>query len=349
MNPIAAEDFESIASTALDWARFEKKTVLIVGAAGFLPAYMVETLLHLNDTRGLRCRVIGLVRNLPRARERFSVHAKRGDLVLVGGDVCAAPSVLTERSDFIIHAASQASPKFYGTDPVGTITANVIGSFHLLNLARQWESEGFLYFSSGEVYGQVGADKVPTRESDYGYIDILNSRSCYAEGKRAAETMLVSYFRQFGVPGTIVRPFHTYGPGMALNDGRVFADFVADVAHRRNLVLHSDGKAVRAFCYLADAVKGFFTVLLKGERGQAYNVGDPAGTTSIAGLAELLAGLYPDLKLKVEYRARSDANYQPSPITINVPNVDRLRALGWQPRFSLAEGFDRTIRSFSPS
>lgn len=348
LHPIIAEDVAAIAATALPWEKLTGKTVLITGAAGFLPAYLVETLLHLNNSHALNCRVVGLVRNLEKARTRFAHHANRSDLRFVEGDVSCAQN-WAEPAAFIIHAASQASPKFYGPDPVGTFNANVLGTHHLLNQARAWQSEGFLFVSSGEVYGRVSTEQVPTKENDYGYLEITDPRSCYAEGKRAAETLGVSHFKQFGTPFVIARPFHTYGPGMALDDGRVYADFVRAVVQGKNIELTSDGKAVRAFCYLADAVAGLFTVLLKGTSDTAYNVGNPGAALSIRELADLLAGLGSGGPLKVSYAGQPTSGYLPSPIPVNVPNVDRLRALGWQPVWAPKDGFARTLAAFRSS
>ncbi len=346
MNPIVKEDIESIISQPLDWQRFRGKRVLISGAGGFLPAYMVETLLMLNRTQGMDCEIIGLVRNLEKAKARFNHWLDSPELSFVVADV-AEEIPVDVRCDFIIHAASQASPRFYGTDPIGTMTANMFGTYHLLRCAHEWGSEGFLLFSSGDVYGQVPADRVSIDESGYGYLDILNFRSCYGESKRAAETMLVSFLKQFNVPGVIVRPSHTYGPGMALDDGRVFADFVRDIVKRQNIILYSDGSAVRPFCYLSDAVAGYFTVLLKGESGQAYNVANPDGVLSIRALAELLVGMYPELGLKVECRNRHDSNYIPSQVSFGTPNIERLARLGWSPHYSPREGFERTINYYT--
>jgi UDP-glucuronate decarboxylase len=348
VHPIVHEDLNSVLNAPLDWERFRGKTILVTGGSGFLPAYMVETLLLLNTSANMNCHVICLVRNPSKAAARFADYYSRPDLSFVTGDV-SEEFTIHRRCDFIIHAASQASPKFYGSDPVGTIKANLLGTSRLLDLARDWSSEGFLFFSSGEVYGQVSPEKIPTREEDYGYIDILNPRSCYAEGKRAAETLMVCHANQYQTHCTIVRPFHTYGPGMSLDDGRVYADFVRDVIYRRDLSLHSDGKAVRAFCYLSDATAGFFTVLLKGESGQAYNVGNPAAATSIGDLAILIANLFPELKLKVNLLGKGSKDYLESPISINSPNIDRMADLGWHPSHTTAEGFTRTIRYFTES
>ena len=344
-NRILAQDIAEIADT-IDADKLCGKVVLIAGAAGFLPAYLVETILFLNRSQQCNCRVIAVVRDAAKAKKRFSFHQNRPDLTIVTSDVCNLPSNLP-KADIIIHAASPASPKHYGVDPVGVMRANFIGMHNLLELARIWKSESFLYFSSGEVYGQLPVGTATSKENEYGYIDVLNVRSCYAESKRAAETLGVSYWTQYGVPCKIVRPFHTYGPGMALDDGRVFADFVADIINNRDITMKSDGSAIRAFCYLADAARAFFTIMLHGIPGHAYNVGNPEGALSIAELAHLLVGLYPERELKViQKNVPTDMDYLQSPIARNVPNIEALKKLGWTPRYSPREGFLRTINSY---
>lgn len=350
-HPVIAEDLRRITEAPLPWERLAGKSVLVAGAAGFLPAYVVETLEFLNETRpGFGCRVTALVRGEEKARRRFAHLLGRPGFTIVPHDLSRAwEAPAGEKFDFIVHAASQASPRFYGSDPVGTLLPNVIGTHSLLETARKQGTEGFLYFSSGEVYGQVSPDRIPIRETSYGHLDPANVRSCYAEGKRAAETLCVSYAHQYGVPAKIVRPFHTYGPGMALNDGRVFADFVANVVRGEDIVLKSDGGAVRPFCYLADAVAGYFTVLLCGETGLPYNVGNDRTEISVKDLALLLAGLFPEKKLRVRQEAAAPApGYLASPVARVVPDLSRIAGLGWRPSTSLREGFSRTILSYSP-
>jgi UDP-glucuronate decarboxylase len=346
-NPIIFEDLCSIAGADIDWQRFSGTTVLVSGASGFLPAYMVETLLYLNEAgKAENVRVICLVRDIRRARERFAAYRDRSDLVLISQDVTAAFHI-SEPVDYIIHAASQASPKFFGSDPVGTLKANIIGTCNLLDLARASRVRGFLFFSSGEVYGEVNSSQVPTKEDDYGYLDPLKVRSCYAESKRMGENMAVSWHHQYGIPTKIVRPFHTYGPGMRLDDGRVFADFVADIINNRDIVLNSDGSATRAFCYLADATAGFFKVFLDGESATAYNVGNDRGEISILDLAELLVGLFPEKGLKVITNCGvTKTGYLKSTLSRNCPDISRIGKLGWQPQTGIKEGFIRTIRSY---
>ena len=290
-------------------------------------------------------RVIALVRNAERARERFADYLDRDDLQIVVQNV-ADPLLFQEPFDYVIHAASQASPVYYRTDPVGTLSANVMGTHHLLNAAQRYAARGFLFFSSGEIYGILKGTSGAVAEHDGGFLDPTDVRSCYGESKRMGETMCVAWAQQFGVPTRIVRPFHTYGPGMRLDDGRVFADFVRDILKGGPIILQSDGSARRSFCYLADATLGFFTVLLHGATGEAYNVANPSGECSIAELAERLAAEYRDEGVTVERRHRADSVYVPSPILSTVPNVDKLRALGWQITWSIEKGFRRTVDSY---
>lgn len=345
-NPVIKEDLKFITDSAIPWVALEGKNILISGANGFLPAYLVETILFLNEERfKTKARVFALVRNKEKAINRFAIYRDRTDLIFVIQDVCE-PVNIKEKIHFIVHAASQASPKYYGKDPVGTLSANVLGTRNLLELARIKKVESFLFFSSGEVYGEVSEKDIPIKENVYGYVDPTNVRSCYAESKRMGETMCVCWFHQYDVPAKIVRPFHTYGPGMSLDDGRVYADFVSDIVNNRNIIMKSDGSAIRAFCYIADATVGFFTVLLKGSNGEAYNVGDNQGEISILNLANLLVGLFQEKNLKVKKKGVIEEGYIRSEVTRHSPDVSKITGLGWMPKHSLQQGFVRTIRSF---
>lgn len=345
-NAIVADDLLTITTQyALPWHRLKGQKVLITGASGFLAAYMVETLLFLNETQGLEIQIFALVRNRQRFESRFAHALGRSDLICIEQDV-SEPVACDVRPDYIVHAASQASPKYYSTDPIGTLSANTLGTAALLKLAALSKSKGFLFFSSGEVYGQT--DIVPTSEEDLGFVDPTSVRACYAESKRMGENMCISWHHQAGVPAVIVRPFHTYGPHMLLNDGRVYADFVANILNNQPIIMKSDGIARRAFCYAADAVAGFWTVLLKGAHGEAYNVGNPAGEISIRELAETLVGIYPEKKLHVLSAAReNDSAYLVSLIVRNCPDITKVEKLGWLPRTSVREGFKKTIESYT--
>jgi nucleoside-diphosphate-sugar epimerase len=343
---IIRQDLDAIAGYPLPWERFEGKTVLITGANGFLPAYMVETLLLLNKIR-LRepVHVIALVRNESSAKQRFYRHSGNPRLEFLVQDVCE-PINLKQKIHYIVHAASQASPKYFRSDPVGTLSANILGTANLLKLATECRPDSFLYFSSSEVYGELDQSLIPNNELTYGYLNPSSLRACYAESKRMGETMCVAWHHQHGVPVKIARPYHTYGPGMRLDDGRVFADFVRNVVERQNIVMKSEGNGTRPFCYISDATIGFFTVMLKGVSAEAYNVGNPECETSIARLADTMARLFPELGLKVIREQRTDNEYLPSPILRNCPDIQKINQLGWQPTVGIEQGFKRTVLSF---
>ncbi|WP_026881240.1 NAD-dependent epimerase/dehydratase family protein [Clostridium akagii] len=345
MNRIIQEDIDYIISNNINWYKFKNKTILITGANGLLPSYMVYTLINLNEKKAINCKIIAMVRSEKKGKEKFCNYMIRSDFKLIVNDVCV-PISLDEKVDYIIHAASQASPIYYNTDPVGTINANVIGTHNMLNIAAKNKVEGFLFFSSGEVYGEIDEKHIPTKECDYGYLDPTNIRSCYGESKRLGETMCVSWYKQYKVPCKMVRPFHTYGPGIKIDDGRVFADFIYDIVNKRNIVLKSEGEDIRTFCYIADAVSGFFTILLKGKNGESYNVSNDKCSVSIKNLAELLVSLYSERNLKVEHKLRENSSgYLVSLVDKSYPDITKIKALGWKPIYSLEEGFRRTIRS----
>jgi UDP-glucuronate decarboxylase len=336
---------EMISSPCVEWKKLACKTVFISGANGFLPAYIVDTLIYLNQTVlvGSECKIIALVRNKKHARERFAQHLTDNNFSLIVQDV-SAPINVNIKIDYIIHAASPASPKYYNIDPVGVIMPNVLGTINTLELAKKNAVKGFLYFSSGEVYGQLPDGEIIT-EINYGYLDPTSVRACYGESKRMGETLCISYGHQFDIPIKIVRPFHTYGPGMKLDDGRVFADFVQNIVNNENIELKSDGNAIRPFCYITDATIAFFIVLLKGEVGQAYNVANPHQSISIKELASILVGLFPEKQLVVMCTKQCDG-YLQSPIKGQVPDISKIKALGWNPIVDIRTGFKKTIRSY---
>ena len=346
-NNIIKEDLETIYNSDIDWSKFYNSIILITGANGFLPAYLVESLLYLNYVNlKNNVRVIGLVRNIENAKIRFSEYLEDKHLEFIEQDVSDS-ILISKKVDYIIHAASQASPKFYGIDPVGTLKANVLGTMNLLEVAKNNDIKSFLYFSSGEVYGELDSKQIPTKENIFGYINPTNVRSCYAESKRMGENICVSYHHQYGVSAKIVRPFHTYGPKMKLDDGRVYADFVSDILKEKDICMRSDGSATRSFCYLTDATVGFFKILLDGKNGEAYNMGNPNEEHSISELAKILVNLYPEKGLKVIKKLdKENNNYLKSSLTRNSPNIIKIRELNWYPFVSTKEGFKRTIESY---
>jgi nucleoside-diphosphate-sugar epimerase len=346
-NPIINEDVQSILSENINWDFLKGKTVLVSGANGFIPSYIIYTLIGLNVTKFADnpISIIGLVRNKEKAESKFVEFLNNKMFHLIVGDV-SSPLLINDKIDIIIHAASQASPKYYGKDPVGTLKANTIGTANMLDIARDNHVEKFLYISSGEVYGVLDGSISNITESYTGNVDITNVRSCYAESKRMGENMCVCWSHQYNFHVNMLRLSHTYGPGVALDDGRVFADFVRNILNDENIVLNSGGKAKRSFVYIRDMITALFMVLFNGENGQAYNVAAES-ETEILELANLLCGLYPHKRLSVKFKNTIMPIGYIRSASISVPLCNRkIKTLGWNQHVSIEQGFRRMVESY---
>lgn len=341
---IIEADLEDIFQRDIPWERLEGKTVLITGAYGMLASYVVFILLYLNECKKIPIHIIALVKSREKFIQRFG-NIERFPYLTVYTNSLDDELLIDEDVDYIIHAASLASPQYYSTVPIEVLKPNVIGNYHLLELAAQKKVEGYLLFSTGDIYG-ITQNKIQITESDYGIMDTLDIHNCYSESKRMAETMCNAWFWQKKVPVKIARIWHTYAPTMDItSDPRVFASFVSDIVHKRNIVMKSDGAAKRSFCYIADAVAGYFLILLQGENGEAYNVCNTKEFYSIRQLAEIMVGLYPDLGLKVERkdRDRSEAYVENSVANHVPPDNSKLRDLGWEAKYDVCSGFKNVI------
>lgn len=338
--PVVARDVEEIVARDLPWQQLAGSTVLVTGANGMLPSYAIYTLLALNDQRDAGITVLGLVRNETKARRVLAGVVDRPDFTLLVQDV-TTPLRLDGPLDYVVHGASAARPALHASDPVGTMKANTLGTFGLLDLCVAKHSRGFVLMSSSEVYGRQPAGTELIKETSYGGLDILDPRACYSEGKRAAETICTLYRAQHGIDTTITRFGHVYGPGMALDDGRVQADFAANVVNGTDIVLNSDGSAVRTYTYVADAVAGMFYALLLGTE-PAYNVADPQGLVSIRQLATLFTQVRPERGLRLIFTDEADARAYNTAKGLGLDSA-RLAALGWRPAIDLPTGLDRMV------
>lgn len=206
---------------------------------------------------------------------------------------CAEAMIQTEDGnvsvDYVVHAAGNAHPTTFNRDPVGTIWGNIKGTYNLLEYCKSCKGKRFLYVSSGEVYGQGDLSVEEFEEKYAGYIDILSPRSCYPSSKRAVENLCASYYSQYGLETLIVRPCHTYGPGITMTDSRANAQFFRNVLNGEDIVMKSAGTQLRSYNYVADCASAILTVLFNGEAGQAYNIANPKVRITIAQLADIIA------------------------------------------------------------
>jgi nucleoside-diphosphate-sugar epimerase len=347
MNVIISEDIQTILSEKIEWDYLGGKTILVTGASGFIPSYIIYLLSELNTIKlkNNPITILALVRNKEKAQKKFGQFMSGNYFRLMISDV-SQPIHLHEKINIIIHAASQASPKYYGVDPVGTLKANTIGTANMLELAKNCGTEKFIYISSGEVYGVLDGSLNTITESYTGNVDITDVRSCYAESKRMGENMCVCWSHQYGFHVNMLRLSHTYGPGVELDDGRVFGDFVKNVINNENIILNSDGKAKRSFLYISDMIIALFMILFKGENRQAYNIAADR-ETEIKELAAMLCNLYPEKKLSIEFnKTIASAGYIRSASTGAALSTEKLKKLGWNQKVSLEHGFHRMIESY---
>ncbi|MDF0643846.1 MAG: NAD-dependent epimerase/dehydratase family protein [Nitrospira sp.] len=331
------------------------RRLLITGGAGFLGHYFIQSALHWNNhvhAQGEPIQVVvydSFVRGMPQWLSR--IEADR-NLVLVRHDIRNPLPADAGDFQFIIHAASIASPTYYKRDPIGTMDANVNGLRMLLEYARGQNEKGrpveaFLFFSSSEIYGDPSPENIPTPETYRGLVSCTGPRACYDEAKRYGETLCVNFAHQFRIPVKVARPFNNYGPGLKISDRRVIPDFARNIMDGRDLVMLSDGSPRRTFCYAADAVTGYYKVLIKGHVGEAYNIGVEVPEISMAELAEKLASLAKELfgyKGKVIRQPSPDTNYLIDNPNRRCPVITKARLhLGYNPTVILGEGLKRSL------
>lgn len=341
-SPVFLEDTRAIAEKALPWESYRGQNILVTGASGMIPMYIVGTLLAANDAHDLGLRVTGMVRNPAKAEKRFGSALNRNDFTLLEGDVIDAQQ-FSEPFNTVFHGASPARPSLHMSSPVTTLKANTLGTLNLLDAQVAAGGGSFVLLSSSEVYGAVDAERLISEDST-GQLQHFAPRASYSEGKRIAETALAAYSAEFGITVLSARFGHIFGPGMALDDGRVQADFLADVVNGRDIRMMSAGAAMRTYTYVADAVEGLFFAHLQGDEA-VYNVANPDGNVTIRELAQIFADARPEAGLSLAFDNQEDRGSF-SPVAALGLAADKLTGLGWMPAHSLAEGVSRTIRSF---
>lgn len=328
---IEYEDIKYIISANLPWKSLTNKSILVTGITGMIPGYITKTLLYLNKLYPeLNLKIYGLARNSNKATKIYHNHT----INLLLFDV-TTPLDKLYQFDYIIHGASLASPSKFKETPIETILPNVIGTYNLLQ-----HTKNFLFISSPDVYGVTPSD-ISITEDSYGYVNPVNPRSCYGTSKMVGESLCIAFKNQCDINVKIVRPFHTYGPGLNLNDGRIFSDFVSNILNKEPILIKGSGNERRTFCYLSDAVLGIFYVLFHGINGEAYNIGNDKCEIKISELAKLLSSIY---GLSIKYTDPSPT-YLKSTNNRGHPDTTKTKSLGWECKVNIEEGFKRTIQS----
>ncbi len=347
-------DLDHICTNLRDeFARLAGTQLLVVGGAGFLGYYLVQSVLHRNRSSAGPPIRITVYDNYARGVPRWLTElAGDPNLALVRHDITNPLPTGVPDFDFVVHAGSIASPSFYRQHPIETMDANVGGLRHLLEYARRQGGRGrplagFLFFSSSEIYGDPTPQNIPTPETYPGNVSCTGPRACYDESKRYGETLCVNFAQQHGVPTRMARPFNNIGPGLKITDRRVLPDFARDVLEGRDLVMFSDGGPRRTFCYVADAVVGYYKVLIRGGDGEPYNIGVESPEISVAELAERVATLGRELfayQGRVVHRASAEPDYLVDNPARRCPVITKARQqLGYDPTIALDDALRRSL------
>lgn len=354
-NEVESLDLEYINKNArYEFEKLSGSSVLLIGAGGFLGYYFIKSILNWNDknsTKKINLTALSSFRKgLPEWLKKLE---KRNDLKILKKDITKYNIPRKKNYDYIIHAASIASPTFYRLYPIETINANVQGLYKILDYlvfkkSASYPAKGLLFFSTSEIYGDPTPGNIPTPETYRGNVSCTGPRACYDESKRFCETLCVNYANVHKLPIKIARPFNNYGPGLNIEDKRVIPDIAKDILSDKDVILFSNGRPSRTFCYIADAIVGYFKILVKGKNGEAYNIGIENPEINILNLSRKMAEIAKNefgYKGKVKFAKNIDKQYLTDNPQRRCPMIGKAKKeLGFDPKISLDDGLLRTMK-----
>lgn len=321
-----------------EYKKFNNKTILLTGGRGFLGRYFTEFFLSINKKLNKPCRIIS-IDNMITSGSLGNILTNDKNLKFYRKDICKK-IILNEKIDFIIHAAGIASPFYYKKWPLKTLEVATTGLKNVLDLANKNNSK-LVFFSSSEIYGNPDKKNIPTLESYNGNVSSIGPRACYDESKRLGETLVKVYSDQFGLDASIIRPFNIYGPGMQKNDYRVLPNFISKIVNGEKLQVYGNGTQTRTYCYITDAMNGFIRVLLKGNRGEPYNIGNLKPELSVLNLVKLIKKILPNEKVNFDVINHPDSYPSDEPQR-RCPDINKAYFhLNYSPKVSIEDGLLR--------
>ena len=336
------DDVRRVAAMDFPWETLRDKKILITGATGMIGSFLVDVVMSLNTEKSLNCTVLCLSRSRERAEGRFALWADHKNFRHIPYDINEPIRERVEGVKFALHLASNTHPVAYATDPIGTITTNIIGTKNILDFVVESGAQRLLFASSNEIYGENRGDQELFDESYCGYIDCNTLRAGYPESKRCGEALCQAYIQQKGADVVIARLTRSYGPTMLMTDTKALSQFIKKGIHHEDIVLKSAGTQLYSFTYVADAVAGLLTVLFKGETGEAYNIADAASNVTLRHLAETIAAIS-GTKVVFELPDSTESKGY-SKATKALLDAAKLQQVGWQAKDTIETGLQKTLR-----
>lgn len=336
---ILKEDIKAFAESFILGESLRGKTILITGATGLIGSVMIKCLLELNHQKQLGIKVIAVIRNVEKARQVFADEYTQIVFRLLELSEITTESI-RDPVDYIIHLASPTASKFFVEHPVETLRTAVEGTTAVLEYAKAANVSGVVYASSLEVYGSNLTDEW-IKEDFQGYVNPMEVRSSYNMGKRASECLCHAYAVEYLLPVVVARMTQTFGAGVEYNDSRVFAQFARKIIEGQDIELHTSGETSRMYSYTTDAVSAIFYILIRGQRGEAYNIANKDTYISIRDMAKFVRANFNE-NISVGVVPKDNLGYAPQ--TKLKLNTDKLESLGWEPRYDLFQIFDRLIK-----
>ena len=341
-NYLYTEDIHYVCNLDLPWEKLKGKSVLLSGATGLIGSFLVDVLMEKDITSDFGCIVYAVTRNVDKAKERFSKYYNNGNLQFFECDV-NSPIIIDniKTIDYVLHLASNTHPMQYATDPIGTITANIIGLQNMLDVATRHKASRFVFASSNEIYGENRGDVEFFDENYCGYINSNTLRAGYPESKRCGEALCQAYIAQKNLDVVVARLTRSYGPTMLMSDTKAISQFIKKALNKEDIVLKSGGNQFYSFLYVADSVSGLLTTMLKGEKGEAYNIAEENNDIKLKDLAALIADSC-GTKVTFEMPDSVEASGYSTATKARL-NGCKLQKLGWKPKLSIKEGVERTL------
>lgn len=342
-HPLYIEDINYISSLNYQWEKLQNKCVMITGATGQIGSMIIDVIMYKNQCENLNCTVYALGRNKERIDERFSYCCNNKNFIFIEYDVNEKINFSIENNiDFIFHLASNTHPLQYSTDPIGTITTNIIGLKNLLDYAVEKKCKRFIFASSNEIYGENRGDVERFTEDYCGYINCNTLRAGYPESKRCGEALCQAYISQKNLDVVIPRITRTYGPTLLKTDTKAMSQFLHKAIAKENIVLKSDGNQFYSYLYITDTVSGVLSVFFNGIIGEAYNISDESSDIRLKDLAKIIAE---EVGTKVVFELPNQIEVKGfSKATIARLNENKLVSLGWKTKYCIKQGIIRTIK-----